>query len=176
MAEQTDSPQEVRSGTLVTKAKAEIATGVSGGVSQLNKFLLDASTRDGDPDLDPMDGIIRQVLSASSPAAVLTPTEVRQGQDMVGVPLMLVDFELHQSEFDAGSPFYATMAVLIPPGEPDVVNCGHKKVLAQLVKLKEFGEFPYKVVFINRGTSKQGTPMLELTSWKDDDFEDEPPF
>jgi hypothetical protein len=144
--------------------------------SALDKFLLDASQSGGDVERDPMDSIIRQVLDADSPAAVLTPTEVMQARDMVNVPLMLIDFELNKSEYDAGSPFFASMAVLLPESVPAVVNCGHKKVLAQLVKLKQFNEFPYRVMFIARGQSQQGTPMLELTAWKEEDYTDNPPF
>jgi hypothetical protein len=164
------------SGTVVTKTRADLATGQTTGVAALNQFLADKTNQGSDPNADPMDGIIQQVLNADSPAAVLTPVEPLQARDMVGVPLMLVGWELAQSEYDAGSPFYANMAVLTPGGDPSIVNCGHKKVLAQLIKLEEFGQYPYKVVFITRGTSKQGTPMLELTAWKDEDFEDNPPF
>jgi hypothetical protein len=99
-----------------------------------------------------------------------------QARDMIDIPLMLADFELNKSEYDVGAPFFASMAVLVPGGEPAVVNCGHKKVLAQLVKLKEFNEFPYRVKFIARGQSKQGTPMLELTAWTEDEYSDTPPF
>lgn len=144
--------------------------------SALDKFLFDASNQGGDVERDPMESIIRQVLSAESPAAVLTPTDVQQGADLVGIPLMLADFDLNKSEFDAGSPFFASMAVLGPGSTPMVVNCGHKKVLAQLVKLREFDQFPYRVMFIARGQSKQGTPMLELTAWEDEQFKDNPPF
>lgn len=144
--------------------------------SALDKFLLDASAQGGDVERDPMESIIRQVLSAESPAAVLTPTDVQQARDIVGVPLMLADFELNKSEFDVGAPFFASMAVLGPGGVPMVVNCGHKKVLAQLVKLKEFDQFPYRVMFIERGQSKQGTAMLELTAWEEETYKDNPPF
>ena len=176
MPTETESPQEVKSGEIVTKAKAEVATGSLLGVKALNQFLEDKSNQGGDPDSDPMDGIIQQVLNAESPAAVLTPVDAMKAESMVGVPLMLIGWSLAQSEYDAGSPFYANLTVMAPPGEQMVVNCGHKKVLAQLIKLEEFGEYPYKVVFITRGKSRQGTDMLELTSWKDEDFKDNPPF
>ncbi len=123
-----------------------------------------------------MDRIIRQVLSAESPAAVLTPTDVVQARDIVEEPLMLVGIDLSESEFDAGSPFYANMAVIRTPGVSAVVNCGHKKVLAQLIKLQEFNEYPYRVKFIVRGQSKQGTPMLELAEWHETDYQEEIPF
>src|SRR5271169_3068683 len=108
-------------------------------MSKFDQFLLDRQAEGGDPERDPYEGIIAQVLSAETPDAVLTPIEALQGRDVLGVPLLLVGFELNQSEFDAGSPFYASMAVIrSDTQEPTVVNCGHKKVLAQLVKLDEF--------------------------------------
>lgn len=167
---------QAKSGTVVTKDKAEVATGASTGVKALNQFLADKSNQGGDPNSDPMDGIIQQVLKADSPAAVLTPTEVLQAVQLTDVPIILVGWSLAQSEYDAGSPFYANLAVITPDGEPNVVNCGHKKVLAQLIKLEEFNEYPYKVMFITRGSSKQGTPMLELTEWPKDYEPAEVPF
>jgi hypothetical protein len=176
MPEKNENPQPETTGTVVTRERAEIATGSVQGAKALTLFLADKANAVEDPDRDPMDGIIQQVLNADSPAAVLTPIEPLRAQDLVGVPLILAGWELAQSEYDAGSPFYANMAVLTPHAGEAIVNCGHKKVLAQLVKLEQFDEYPYKVVFINRGTSKQGTPMLELTAWKDEDFADGPPF
>lgn len=175
MTEVTTKDQ-AKSGTVVTKDKAEVATGTSTGVKALNQFLADKSNQGGDPNSDPMDGIIQQVLKADSPAAVLTPTEVLQAVQLTDVPIILVGWSLAQSEYDAGSPFYANLAVITPDGEPNVVNCGHKKVLAQLIKLEEFNEYPYKVMFITRGSSKQGTPMLELTEWPKDYEPAEVPF
>jgi hypothetical protein len=165
-----------KSGTVVTKGTAEVATGQLKGVAALNQFLADKSNQGSDPNSDPMDGIIQQVMNADSPAAVLTPTEALQASQLVDVPIILVGWELAQSEYDAGSPFYANLAVITPDEQPNVVNCGHKKVLAQLIKLEEFGEYPYKVMFITRGNSKQGTPMLELTEWPKDYDPGEVPF
>lgn len=143
--------------------------------SVLDAFLLNAHTQDGDPEVDGYERIIRQVLRAETPLAVLTPAEAVQGRDLVGVPLMLRGFLLEESEYDTGSPFFAVMDVLAPGGEELPVSCGHKKVLAQLVKLREFDQWPYRVMFAERGKSQQGTPMLELTTWKEEDFA-EPPF
>jgi hypothetical protein len=44
------------------------------------------------------------------------------------------------------------------------------------VKLREFNEFPYRVMFIERGQSKQGTAMLELTGWEEETYAENPPF
>ena len=116
---------------------------------------------------DPYERIIRQVLDAETPDAVLTPPEVLQGRDLIDENIVVLDFELNKSEYDVGSPFYASIQALRNPDSPPVVvNCGHKKVIAQLVRLKELNAFPVQVRFMSRGVSKAGgTPMLELTKW-----------
>lgn len=177
----TDQPSEVKTGE-VLPANVKDRPGPVARESEFDKFLRDRQSADGDPERDPYDAILKQVLDASTPDAVLTPVEALQGRDLVGVPLLLLGFELNKSEYDEGSPFYASMQCLQPPdGDPVVVNCGHKKVLAQLVKLEEFHQnasmdagYPYQVMFRTRGQSKVGTPMLELGKWPQQ--MEEPPF
>jgi hypothetical protein len=176
MAVSTDNPQDQKEVSGTVSSPSTEVTKRGRAPSALDRFFADAKDQGGDVERDPMESIIRQVLSADSPASVLTPTEVMKASDMVGIPLLLVGFELNESEYDAGSPMYGSMAVLVPGGQPTVVNCGHKKVLAQLVKLQEFNEFPYRVIFVTRGTSKQGTPMLELNAWTEEQYADNPPF
>ena len=176
MTTETESPQSVKTGKVVTREQAAELVKPEGGVKALERILMENKGEWTDPERDPMDSIIEQVLRADSPAAVLTPVDALQARDYVGVPLMLLGWQPNESDYDAGSPVYASLAVLMPGGEPNVMNCGHKKVLAQLVKLNEFNQYPYKVKFITRGVSRQNTPMLELTEWKDEDYEDNPPF
>ena len=138
--------------------------------SRLADFIASDIAEVSEKTTDPMARIIDQVLNAETADAVLTPFEVQQAKDIVGVPIVIQAFELNESEYDAGSPFYASMACQFPPdGDLQVVNCGHKKVIAQLVRLKQLDAFPVPVKFITRGKSKQGTPMLELTKWDDGD-------
>lgn len=162
------------SGEVVPAAQATVAVSPT-TASELDQWLLASKQVDADPDAGGYERIIAQVLSATSPDVVLTPVEALQARDIVGVPLILFGFDLNESEFDVGSPFYASMQCVVAQDQsPAVVNCGHKKVIAQLVKLKEFGQFPYNVMFRERGVSKVGgTPMLELVKWEP---EPEPPF
>jgi hypothetical protein len=173
------------------QANAEVAK--SGSVStgkevsqtpEFDEFLKDQAAIGGDTGLDPYEAILRQVLNAESPDAVLTPTEVAQGTDLLDVPLALLGFRLNESEYDVGSPFYATMEVIdMRTNDGMVVNTGHKKVLAQLVRLQQLNDgpnedyhFPFAVMFIQRGMSKVNTPMLELRKWEDADTQKEAPF
>ncbi len=142
---------------------------------ELDAFLTQVGNVESDPDAGGYERIIAQVLSATSPDVVLTPVEALQAKDMVGIPLIFFGFDLNKSEFDVGSPFYVSMQCVIAQDQtPAIINCGHKKVIAQCVKLKQFGEWPYNVEFRTRGVSKiGGTAMLELVKWEADG---EPPF
>lgn len=143
--------------------------------AELDKYLVAAGGESSDPDAGGYERIIAQVLSAESADVVLTPVEALQAKDMVGIPLLFFGFDLNESEFDAGSPFYVSMqCVIAQDGTPAIINCGHKKVIAQCVKLRQFNQFPYSVEFRQRGVSKVGgTPMLELVKYTP---EEKPPF
>jgi hypothetical protein len=162
--------------------RTALATSAPKTSEELDAFLYDANELESsDPDAAHR-RIIDQVLSASTPDAVLTPVDAIDGAQVLGVPLLLFSWAMNKSEFDAGSPFYASMQcadLRTDPASPVVVNCGHKRVLAQLVKLQEFDQYPYQVMFRTRGQSRHGTPMLELVKWEPDDSDSEnssPPF
>lgn len=174
-ANDPSTADEARSGEVVPRHTAMART-VPTTAAELDDYLRAQGEAEADPDEGGYARIIAQVLSATSPDVVLTPVEAMQARDLTGVPLVLYDFDLTQSEFDVGSPFYANLKCAIAQdGTPAVINCGHKKVIAQLVKLKEFDQFPYNVMFRERGVSKVGgTPMLELVKWEPET--DPPPF
>lgn len=171
---ETTPKETTKTGEVVTKTAATLATSPK-TAKELDSWLVAQGEQQEDPDAGGYARIIAQVLSATSPDVVLTPVEALEARHIVGVPLLLFGFDLNESEFDEGSPFYASMQCTHgESGDPAVVNCGHKKVIAQLVKLKEFDQFPYRVMFRERGTSKiGGTKMLELVAWSPGE---EPPF
>jgi hypothetical protein len=131
---------------------------------------------------DPFRRIIDQILSAETPDAVLTPIEARKLNEFIGVPLLLFGYTLQKSEYDVGTPFYAAMECQEAESrEPVVITSGHKKVLAQLVKLRQFDRWPYEVMPVARGTGAGGDPLYELGKWPQDYVQgkgstDEPPF
>jgi hypothetical protein len=140
------------------------------------RFITSKAEEMRDDDSDPLQRIIAQVLNAETPDAVLTPVEVLKASDIVGEPVFVLAFSLQKSEYDVGSPFYAVIDVVRGPNQPpEVVTCGHKKVMAQLVRLQELNAFPFAAEFIERGKSNiGGTAMLELR--KVDIKTDEAPF
>ena len=166
---------DVKTGQVVKPGDANGDVPVS-QTPEFDQFLTTAQADPGEDRVDPYERIIAQILSADTPDAVLTPVEPVRASDLVGVNLLLHGFDLTKSDYDVGSPFYANMHVeRADSGEPLVVNCGHKKVIAQLVKLREFDQFPYQVMLMTRGTSAVGTPMLELRKWVTIG-QQEPPF
>lgn len=110
--------------------------------------------------------IVQQILSRESAMDVLTDTELLNAKDIVGRPFALIATRFNESDFDAGSPWYASMDVHFPDTDTRaVVNCGHQALMAQLIKLDEFKEYPYPVV-IKQGTkpNRFGTYPLRLVA------------
>ena len=167
----------------------QLASNRSMTMKEFNQFLMQAKDVQDDPDLDPYARIIEQVLNAKTPDDVLTPVEAIKARDLIGHALIAEGFEFNESEFDVGSPMYASLHAIyigiLPPQELDlariqiaspqqpipegtsvVVNCGHKKVIAQLVQLQRLNAFPRNVTFAERGRSKvSGETMLTLLKW-----------
>lgn len=110
--------------------------------------------------------IIDQILNSNTPEDVLTPVEAVSARDMVGRPFILHGFDVNQSEFDVGSPFYASMKVtFLEDDVKAVVNTGNQAVMAQLIRLSQFENgFPQSVVIREgRKPNKYGNKPLRLT-------------
>jgi hypothetical protein len=163
---------EVKEGVVATAKPEKLLMDEHSGVHPLavpddvHAFLMSQGTGGELQEGDPFRRIIEQVLSAETPDAVLTPIEAVSANDMIAIPLLLHDFALNKSDYDAGSPFFASMECTKAQDDtPVVVNTGHKRVLAQLVKLKQFNQFPYQIQITQTGINDRGTPMLALRSW-----------
>lgn len=110
--------------------------------------------------------IIDQILNASTPEDVLTPIEAVNAKDVCDRPMTLYSFDINQSEFDVGSPFYATMKVrFFDDDNPTVVNSGNQALMAQLIRLSQLDAFPVTVT-IKQGKrpNRHGTFPLRLNS------------
>lgn len=152
-------PEETATGEIVTEEPTEpdkFSEWLQGQVDDGSEYRVDAHQK-----------ILDQILSAETPDEVLTPTEAYKARDMIGHKLLLHGFDMNESAFDVGTPFYASMRVTdTEDGQDKVVNGGHKKMIAQLIKLAEFGEWPYQVQVIEQGRSKKsGDTMLSLAKW-----------
>jgi hypothetical protein len=106
-----------------------------------------------------MEAIVRQVFASESPVEVLRQTLPVSGSDFVEIPMLLLDFSIRESEFEGSKslPFYASMQVMMgEPPEPRVVNTGSIKVLAQLKRFRELGEWPQVVMLREAKKAKKG--------------------
>lgn len=137
------------------------------GDAGLADFLGTQRDLESDDSTDAYRLIIGQIMSAATPDEVLTPIEVMSAKDVVGMELLLRGVSFRQSEFDVGSPFYASMEMQRPDnGNSVVVNTGHQGMMAQLVKLNAFNEFPYRVkVTASNRPNRFGTYPLRLEKW-----------
>ncbi len=176
------SKDEVISGEVVKNPPDELPAnemhGPAGLASRMDdtSWLFTGSEGAELADDDPFASIIRQILSSASADVVLTPVEATQASDIIDIPIVVFDFALNKSEYDVGSPFYASIqAQYAKTEEPIVVNCGHKTVIAQLIRLKQLGAMPFAATFETRGHSRQGTPMLRLRKYEEPETE-APPF
>lgn len=87
--------------------------------------------------------IVQQILASRSVFDVLMPPDVLSVRECWGKDFALLAVRFNESEFDAGSPVYASMDVVWRDGEKrDVVNCGHQRMVAQLLSLHTMGVFP----------------------------------
>jgi hypothetical protein len=172
--------QEPKEGMVVKPDKASLLSNPMSGAHSLSmsdeEAALIYSGKDGE-DLaadDPYRRILDQILSAETPDSVLTPVEAKNANDYIGVPLLLFGFGLQESTYEAGTPFYAALECRdVEKDEPVVLTSGHRKILAQLVKLRQFvqqgqAEWPFKVMIRGRGLGQGGSPLLELGKWPED--------
>jgi hypothetical protein len=108
--------------------------------------------------------IVQQILTADTAMAVLTPPEVLSAPQVVDRPFLLHAARIQDSDIPDSTGFYVSLDVeLIDTQERVVVNTGHQAMMAQIIKLVEFNEFPYLVEIYKAGKSNQyGTIPLRL--------------
>lgn len=91
--------------------------------------------------------IIARILEASDAAGVLGREEAAHARDVLDVPLMLRDVRFNRSTFeDSTTAFYSLLDCVNVDGEPVLVTCGAKNVIAQAWRLKDLGALPIAVV------------------------------
>lgn len=156
--EEEDAPEEVT---------GELVTGEGGpreGDTGLSEYIMAERAEDADDPSAAYRRIIAQVLAAETPDEVLVPGEVLALKDMVDHVLEVHAFHENRSEYDVGSPFYFTMECLdTETGEKLVVNTGHQRVMAQLIRLYQLHAYPVTVrVAQGKRPNKYGSFPLRL--------------
>lgn len=179
--------EDIKEGTVVKPSGKDLVNDPMSGAHPLGmtetEYNLIYGGKDGVDlqDDDPYRRILDQILSAETPDSVLTPVEAKKLGDYIGVPLLLFGFELQESTYDVGTPFYAALQCRdVNADEPVILTTGHRKVLAQCVRLRQLVEagkadWPFQVMTMGRGTGQGGTPLLEFGKWPEDYVPNEPP-
>jgi hypothetical protein len=128
-------------------------------------FLFEGVDSSGQEMSDNYRAIIEQILNADTPEQILTPIDIMQPRDVVGRALRLFDVRWQVSEFEVGSPKYASIECQdLETGQPMVINCGQKPVMAQMLRLSQLKDgLPQDAFFRVTGQNSFGTDMYRLT-------------
>jgi hypothetical protein len=125
------------------------------------------------PELDDPDEIARQIivriLKADDVEQVLEPAGALGARDLLGVPLEISAVRWQRSSLDGGPALFALIeAQRLDEGEPVVVTCGGRNVLAQLLRLAQLSAFPQvvRIVEAERETSRGYRPLWLVPAQK----------
>lgn len=131
------------------RGKAGAALEASGVDSEVFQRFL-AAADDGNFDTDPEQvtlDIIARILKAETVEDVLGTSTATHARDYLNVPFLLTGVRFNRGDFaDSGTNFYALLEGADDNGEPLVVSCGAKNVIAQSWKLADMGALPLSVV------------------------------
>lgn len=91
--------------------------------------------------------IIARILNADSVDAVLGTSAATHARDYLDVPFALTNVRFNKSDIDGTGPdFYALLEGFDDNGEPQVITCGARNVIAQAWKLQDMDALPVRVV------------------------------
>lgn len=111
------------------------------------RFLAAADTEVSEVDPDQVSlEIIGRILKATSVDDVLGGGGATHARDFLDVPFTLTGVRFNRSDFgDNGPAFYALLEGADRNGEPVLVTCGARNVIAQAWKLRDMGSLPVQV-------------------------------
>lgn len=110
-----------------------------------------------------MASIIDEILQSDSPEEVLRERSALHAKDILNTPLLVHGFEIRAGDFEESTiNHYAALTVSREgSAETRVVTCGGMKVMAKLMKLDQFGEWPQIIIFTAKQTSN-GYSVLDI--------------
>lgn len=118
------------------------------------------------PEADDPDLIARQIvlriLQADTPEKVLEPAATTSAQDILGVPIEVASVRWAKSSLEGGPPLFAIFeGQRLDEGEPVVVTCSGRNVMAQAVALTAQDAWPLTIKFVQaeRQTSRGYRPL-----------------
>lgn len=95
-----------------------------------------------------MEAMVAEVMASDTPDAVFREGLTIKAEDIVGTPITIMGFRVAETDFSEGFPFYVLLDVMIgQPPTKRVVSVGAFKVLAQIRRLDDLGEWPQVCTF-----------------------------
>jgi hypothetical protein len=135
-------------------------------MTSLAEWLADKASGNDSTTALAMENAVARILSGESAEDVLTSDVPVSGKMYVDKPFTLYGFAITESDFEEGSPYYANLDVTLGTDpRRRILNVGGIKVLAKLMKLDEFGEWPV-VVKLTSSETKRGYQVLDLVMHK----------
>lgn len=119
---------------------------------------------DDDTSAAAMEAIVARVLAADDMAAVLSEELPLKAENILRKPFTLLGFRVAETDFSDGFPYYAILDITIgTPPRKQVCTVGAFKIMAQLKRMHDLGEWPQVVMFTTPKTpTKSGKLPLSL--------------
>lgn len=154
------------SGAEVAAAQAAAGTVVTRHEQNMQTFIqwqVERATTTDEDQYAVMASIISEIMDATDVAEVLQERSALHARDILGVPLILHGFELREGTYeDSQTGYYAALTVSRAGSDATrIVTCGGMKVLAKLMMLDRFGEWPQVIYFTEKKTSN-GYGVLDI--------------
>lgn len=109
--------------------------------------------------------IMDRIVQAETPEKVLEQAGTIAAEDYIGKPFVLTDARAMRSALDEGPGVYYALNCVDPEtGEPFVMTCGGRNVLAQVFRLKQLDALPRRVKITAAGKTAQGYTPLWLNA------------
>jgi hypothetical protein len=131
-------------------------------LQQLIDWCAEQVANQGEDNMAVSEDMVRRMLTADSPEEVLREEVPKSGKDFIGIPLLLVDWRINESDYEDGEgfPYYASLRVMVGnPPESRVINCGGIKVMAAIMRLVQLGEFRQFVKLTGKKNKAGRTPL-----------------
>lgn len=101
--------------------------------------------------------IVQDILDATTAEEVLTEAEVIHARDIIDEPFVALSVRLLNSAYDGeGIAIYAVIEAADDAGEPMIITCGARNVVAQLWQLSRLNSLPRRVKIVERGKARNG--------------------
>jgi hypothetical protein len=140
----TDKDEEVTAGEVVPYDTVEHA-------------LLDPTVRIEDDPEEAARGIIERILGSNSPDDVLAEDRVVHAKDYLDTPFIAHNVRfMGSTASETGGGVYAAIDASTKDGEPFVMTCGARNVVAQLFRLSTMNALPREVMLVERGVARPG--------------------